>query len=941
VFLAAVVLATTQACKRHRDSKGKPETPPAALVERIFRAQHPPEADFDPIAPTKHHPETPPVFWEAESAYEHNFPTHHPFEPANAEEAAKLSNGRWIGSGPSKVDRYLKYRISIPISGTYTLFVRKFWKHGPFRFRFDGSSDSACGPEPMLLDAVEIRKSVVANWVALGDFELKQGTHDFVVELVSRESPVAFDRFALVNGEEIPRGLGEETSAEPPPGYFVFDRRRRFEEPSLLDMRPLNETRAGQSGRLVASADGHIVSTDTKRPIRFWGVNANHEVLSLPNRLMDRYASWLASLGVNLLRLHGPFFAKGDVRTFDDEKLANLRRLHAALKNQGIYLGLSTYFPLWTNLEQDPEYAAFGGRAPFGLYFYRDQFAQLVTSHLQRVLSTRTTEGQPLAHDPALAYVELVNEDTTLFWTFSVKDLPEGERRYVEERFAAFASIRHGSLATALKHWGGAPLEGDRAEQGRLALLGLWEISKRRDARSKDTAAFLTELMRDRYTTAQAHLRSALGYRGLTVCSNFHTANARYLEPLEKWANSVCDLLDSHGYYDAPLEGPAATYMVSAGDQHDDRSALHLEPTSGLATSTPVTEPWPVFTLPVDGKPQLVSEIGWTWPNRFRAEYAVLSAGYASLHALDGLVFFASDAPGYGAGLSKFSLNDPVMMGQFPAASFAFRQGLVRAAPTVARIAVPTAKRFELEGLPIDPPEALDALRKKGGFLGNGPSAQDSGSLDPLSYWVGRVGLSFEDGASTMDSDALRRGIDRQRGQVRSATGELLFDWKKGVVRIEAPQINAIAGFFRKNETLALPHFELELDNEYASVFLVALDGQPLSTSQKLLLQIATEVTQNGYATTGTHPKRITAVGNGPILVRRIAGAVRLKRPDMRRLRVRALNAYGQPTNVLRVSSEILPLLPTTPYYLIDIADPDSSSRIPSSDGSRLDAKQH
>ncbi|MGC4070637.1 MAG: hypothetical protein QM784_39395 [Polyangiaceae bacterium] len=293
-----------------------------------------------------------------------------------------------------------------------------------------------------------------------------------------------------------------------------------------------------------------------------------------------------------------------------------------------------------------------------------------------------------------------------------------------------------------------------------------------------------------------------------------------------------------------------------------------------------MTEPWPVFTMSVEGKPQLVSELGWPWPNRFRAEYAALASGYGSLQALDGLVFFSSDAPGYGAELHKFSLNDPVVAGQFPAASFAFRQGLIRPAPSVARIGVPKAKLFELEGLPIEAPRALDTLRRKGLTLRSDSSTNGTGPLDPFAYWVGGIELAFDGRGSNFDTDALQRGIDHQRGQVQSATGELLFDWKRGRVRIEAPAVNAIAGFFQKNEPVALPQFEIELDNEYASVFLVALDGQPLSTSKRLLLQLATESSQSGFVAAETRPRRITSVGSGPILVRRIAGAIRIKRSD-------------------------------------------------------------
>jgi hypothetical protein len=82
------------------------------------------------------------VWWEGEAAVETNFPKQSGFS-ADTFAATRndiLSEGDWLTNGenraPGEAEAFARYRVDIPKDGTYTLYTRKFWQHGPFRWRF-------------------------------------------------------------------------------------------------------------------------------------------------------------------------------------------------------------------------------------------------------------------------------------------------------------------------------------------------------------------------------------------------------------------------------------------------------------------------------------------------------------------------------------------------------------------------------------------------------------------------------------------------------------------------------------------------------------------------------------------------------------------------------------------------------------------------------------
>src|SRR5262249_11550272 len=99
----------------------------------------------------------------------------------------------------------------------------------------------------------------------------------------------------------------------------------------------------------------------------------------------------------------------------------------------------------------------------------------------------------------------------------------------------------------------------------------------------------------------------------------------------------------------------------------------------------------------------------------------------------------------------------------------------------------------------------------------------------------------------------------------------------------------------------------------------VALDGQPLASSRKVLLQVMSEEKPSEFRAEPSSEggeMRIASIGRDPWLVKKLDGVVKFKRSDASRLRVTALDGNGEPVKEYGDAAEIK-LDPTTIYYAI------------------------
>ena len=101
-------------------------------------------------------------------------------------------------------------------------------------------------------------------------------------------------------------------------------------------------------------------------------------------------------------------------------------------------------------------------------------------------------------------------------------------------------------------------------------------------------------------------------------------------------------------------------------------------------------------------------------------------------------------------------------------------------------------------------------------------------------------------------------------------------------------------------------------------IIAVSLDGQPLATSQRILLQVMSEEKATNFQTepASDNVKRIKNIGQDPWLVKELSGEVKFKRRDAAQLTVTALDLSGYPAEKAGTAAQIK-FRPTTMYYLI------------------------
>jgi len=854
------------------------------------------------------------VWWEGEKPRETNLPEKSWFSPANKAEREKLSEGAWLSKDkPLAKTGYAVYDITAPEAANYAFWVRKFWKHGPFRWRFNDGPWQTCGRDITLADTVELRKHVCANWVSLGKARLPAGGNTLRIELLENKGAAAFDCFMLTTDPFTPRGKLKhgEKHGNAPEGWFAFEPDPDKFGRAYLDLRALNHAYAGEKGFLVSRGEQFVFQKDGE-PVKFWAVNAS----PMANAESDAYfARHIAKLGVNMVRIHGSVFDQSSPlpETIDRKKLDRIHRFVAALKKEGVYTAVSFYFPLWFDVKTSyriPGYDRLKNKKPFGLLFFHPRMQEIYKAWAKGLLRTRNPyTGKALADDPAVALVEIVNEDNYFFWTMKPYDNIPGEAmRILEERYGDWLKKKYDSLDKAFPKWKGPRIKGDAVAEGRAGLYAPWFYKdeakgKRSETRIRDQLEFLTQDLRAFHERTARWFREELGVKCPLVASNWKTADERLLGALDKYTSMACETLDRHAYFGGKHDGEGASYSLRKGHRYSDRIGV-LAPGSV-----------PVHEVQYRGHTHIVSEYNWPMPNRYRADCAPLAAVYGSLHGTDGYFHFAVGNAAWENTHRKFSIHTPVIMGQFPAAALIFRRGYIKEAPSVIHEALSLANLYDLRGTAAVDSQNLDALR-----AADVPGSANAARRNALASCVGRITRTVtEKTGRSIDRD-ISPFVDSKARTVRSMTGELTWNYGTGFVKIDSDRAQGLVGFLSKAGAVQMKNLFVRSGNEYGSVLLVSLDGKPIGLSSSLLLQVMTEDSNHGWATSGDGTKTITDLGGPPMIVRNVEGTVTIRRPDAGHMRVAALDHNGYLRKQLppgRRSGVVIDLLPDCLYYTV------------------------
>lgn len=820
-----------------------------------------------------------------------------------------LSGNGWITTFDGPAGAVAEYSLTVPKAGEWTLWARANPVQAKIDYRLDGGAWSPINPDKAT-DTLNVASDARPDlrfvaWIKAGVLPLEAGKHQIAFRFDgSANHHGALDCFVLASKPFTPNGKVKPgtTLGEADPGWFAFEPPiDEFSKEALLDLRGLNERRAGQRGFIKAAGDDF--TDGAGQPLRFWAVNAGPA--DDPDGA-DYLAARLAKNGVNLARLHGGWFdrSSNDPRALRKEHVDRCFRQIQAFADQGIYVHLSIYFPLWMQLkESDGIEGGALGKHPMGLLLFEPAFQSLWKSWARSVLTTRNPyTGKTLAEDPAVAFFEIQNEDSAFFWTFRPDLLGPGPYRRLCQRFGLWAAKRHGSLDKAIAAWQGERHPDDGP--GSLGLYNPWDMtrdgfsksSRAKNARVTDQIRFLAELQRQTYAELSDFLRKECGFKGVITASNWTTTDNRRLGMIERWTYTAADCIDRHGYFGGASKGDGSDYMVRVGHTYGEQAAV-LDPTTALTGY-----------LQLAGKPHIQTEIMWSEPNRLIADGPLLLSAYSALQGVDGIFSFATRSGTWDAtGTSKWPVMRPGWLGQFPATALLYRRGDVKTAPAVLRQVVSIDDLFQFKGSGFVEGPNSDFR------LAQAPKALEAGrdeAFDPYLYCIGRVERVIG-GAGSPTALDVSACIDHARRTATSITGELRWDWGQGLVTVNSPRSQAATGYLSKAGTIRLKDVTLTSRNEYGTIHVISLDGLPLSSSRRILVQAFTE--QKLYGWQGAKG-RILDIGRAPITVKEIDAAVTFANPAG--LKGAMLDANGMKRGDLALNGGTL-TLPKDALYVV------------------------
>jgi hypothetical protein len=339
------------------------------------------------------------------------------------------------------------------------------------------------------------------------------------------------------------------------------------------------------------------------------------------------------------------------------------------------------------------------------------------------------------------------------------------------------------------------------------------------------------------YEDMKGYLKGELGVKCPIVGTSDHSHSSSSYAMLSSL--SGLDVVDGHVYWEHPeAPGPVNTPMVN--------DPLH---------STVVQLSRTAFA----GKPYTVSETNHPFPNEWASEGIPIVAAYGAFQDWDAIVTYtfepkrAPDWKPYVGDAFDISL-DPVRMTEMAAGALMFLRGDVQPARQTVNRTYSREEVLESQRLPHS---------EQPWFTPGFPLAL------PLEHAVRIQSLEGPPTEKLTATDA---------NPIVSDTGELAWYTsaeKTGLVTVDTARTQALVGFLKADHK-ALRNLDADITNNFATIVLLTLDGQPLARSEKMLLTAGSRVANTGMKWNEART-RLQSQGGSPTLIEPVAGTVTLR----------------------------------------------------------------
>lgn len=648
---------------------------------------------------------------------------------------------------------------------------------------------------------------------------------------------------------------------------------------SAINMKHWLDAPAGKHGHLKMFGDNLIFEDGT--PVKFWGVNIASEKPFVPHAEAERWTQFIASYGINAVRFHKFTWDATDgihSTQLTDSAWNNLDYFSSQIKKAGIYYAWShiyghrvrpadssrliaysevanTKFP-WSHLN---------GTTASLVNFAEDLQALNIELTVNMLLHKNPFSGLHYADDPALAYIELQNEDN-IFWSAIEETLKQAPtyRALLCKKFSQWLKQKYETDAALKQAWGRKNVpDSERLQKENIypqpnhgvfsyASEKAWGFEKVVPKHIADKAAFLYEEQKTFYEKFVKAIR-ATGYKGAIVGSCWQ-AGSGLAHLLNLHADYSAGIIDRHNY-----SGGGTGHHLTPGKV--DNEAMVKHPGSGLLSTG---------FQHVRDRPFFISEWMSLIPNEWTAESAPLIAAYGlGLQGWDASFAFAMDNTGFSTtiqnGESVYNVTSSTQLGLYPAVAALVYRGDIKEGEIIADRSVSIVK-LKKGVLPFFEKVEQQADVKK---------LQATVPLEALG--IGKVVLSFTENAENIKPISLQRWIDTTTKIITSTTNQLHWQYgDSGYVHINSGGTQGVIGF-AQNKMLPFDDFSLQTINPFAVILVSSLEKKKNINTAKRLLITAIARARNTGMEYNSAKTELLKVGTAPVLLEPVDVTINFK----------------------------------------------------------------
>jgi hypothetical protein len=833
-----------------------------------------------------------------------------------------LSGGDWISNFDKAREGTADYDFTAVTPDRYVLWVRANPSVGAkLSYKLDAGDwqsvpfSEARGEQNIAADNKPDMRFLA--WTKAGTVQLAAGKHTIVWKMHSGaegNNHGGLDCFVFTRIPFVPAGTLKPTVAKagtggaPDEWFPLLADEDPLDPRSVIDLSRFIPAPAGQFGFLKPVGDQLAFEKSPRgAAVKLWGVGANVEPGRYSHEQLTQRAKVLRKFGINSVRQHAIFDELTTKGVLDPKKLDEYDWWFAELKKHGIYSDWSVFYHF--TIGPDDGYPAElfaelpkqGSRGDtYGLITASPQLWEIRNRWLVQILQHKNPyTGLRYVDDPALATVEMQNEDSIFFWNplgelANAKGKWPQHAKLLRQRFAAWVKAKYKTDEALKVAWGYWPLRnGDSVEANELALMSPWELDgpgprgpfEGQMKRAGDFIQCMAEMQHGFYTDSEKAIRAA-GFKAVTITTAWQVGGAA-TDAANTWTDTVGGMIDRHNY----AGGGAGGHGITEG-KVDNFSHL-TQPGGGIFTTG---------MKQVEGKPFAMTEWTQSPPNQWKLECAPIMAFYGmGLQGWDASWHFMQSGTRLGdgwPGMSSYSTDTPHYLGQFPALAMAVHRGDIKEGAIVA------ARRLTKDDI-FSGRDMLKQDATKGSH--DNKTMVVTGGTPLEAFAMGRVTVGFN-GGKTEQADFtkfwnvlpppnLEHMLSRENAphDLFSNTGELHWNYWSGheCIAVSSPRTQGVIGRTGGSSPVFCRDFSAtSIKTPFVSLLFTALDDLPLATSKHILITALAQDKQSGarYSADG---KTLESVGTAPLLLEPVQAKITLKGPKP--LSVTPCDHYGVP----------------------------------------------